>query len=279
MKCHPINGAARTILMTATAIAACLIIPGAAMGIGVGEFSMEILVDGKPLREYPARGTIYIEASRGAEYAVRLHNRSNRRVAVALAVDGLNSIDAKTTSAWAATKWVVDAHESITVDGWQVSQRSARRFYFTTEDDSYGAWLGTIDNLGVIEAVVFRQRVPLRVFSDRDSKRQRESGSSGKAPAAPQNRAAPEASSVLSDELAATGIGREIRNPVRRVRFVADRHSATRLRVRYEYRPQLVQLGVLPPPCDPDPLDRREQARGFDDFEFAPDPFARRPGR
>ena len=60
---------------------------------------MEILVDGSPLREYPARGTTYIEARKGKEYAVRLRNHTPERIAIALSVDGLNSIDAKTTRA------------------------------------------------------------------------------------------------------------------------------------------------------------------------------------
>ena len=49
---------------------------------------MEILVDGRPLAEHPARGTTYIEALRSQEYAVRLRNNTGRRIAVALAVDG-----------------------------------------------------------------------------------------------------------------------------------------------------------------------------------------------
>ena len=32
--------------------------------------------------------------------------------------------------------------------------------------------------------------------------------------------------------------------------------------IRYEFRPQLVRLGILSP--IPDPLDRRERARGFE---------------
>jgi hypothetical protein len=120
---------------------------------------LEILVDGVPLTEYHARGTIYVEARRGAEYSVRLHNVSDRRVAVALAVDGLNAIDAKSDSARRASKWVLDPWQTVTIDGWQTSSSSARRFYFTTEEDSYGAWLGRTANLGVIEAVVFREKL------------------------------------------------------------------------------------------------------------------------
>ena len=42
------------------------------------------------------------------------------------------------------------------------------------------------------------------------------------------------------------------------------RRPAARLRIRYEFRPQLVRLGVLP--AGGDRLARRERARGFDDF-------------
>ena len=96
----------------------CLVVlPGHAMEKH-GAFSMEILVDGWPLREHPARGKTYVEALQSREYSVRLTNRSGRRVAVALAVDGLNSIDAKTTSARDAAKWILGPHETITIDGW-----------------------------------------------------------------------------------------------------------------------------------------------------------------
>jgi hypothetical protein len=126
---------------------------------------IEILVDGTPLTEYAARGTTYIEALRGREYAVRLTNLIDRRIAVALAVDGLNSIDAKTTSASDASKWVLGPYQTTTISGWQISSTDARRFFFTTEENSYGAWLGREANLGVIEAIVFRERTPRMTFS------------------------------------------------------------------------------------------------------------------
>ncbi len=71
---------------------------------------IEILIDGKPITEYASRGTNYIEALRGREYGVRLSNRTDRRIAVALAVDGLNSTprpptrDPRASGSWVRTK-------------------------------------------------------------------------------------------------------------------------------------------------------------------------------
>jgi hypothetical protein len=231
----------------------------------VSGFDIEILVNGMPLQEYAARGTTYIEAVRESEYSVRLHNRSNRRIAVALAVDGLNSIDASSTSAHRAAKWVLDPHQSITIDGWQTSQQDARRFFFTTEDRSYGWWLGKTENLGVIEAVVFREKVYRQPLTDATSRKLQAPRSAGAAAPAPMEKSK-EAGESVDDDYAATGMGRRVDNPVRRVHLRLEKDPSAKVRIRYEYRPQLVALGVLPPPPLPHPLDRREQARGFTSY-------------
>ncbi|PYS68871.1 MAG: hypothetical protein DMF69_18810, partial [Acidobacteria bacterium] len=96
-------------------------------------FDLEVLVNGRPLAEYNARGRTYVEALHGSEYELRIRNPSGNRVAVALAVDGLNTIDARHISAWNSSKWVIEPYQSITIAGWQMSTERARRFYFTDE--------------------------------------------------------------------------------------------------------------------------------------------------
>jgi hypothetical protein len=223
-----------------------------------GGYSMEVLVGGRPVAEIPHAGRAYIEASRGREYAVRLTNHTGARVAVALAVDGLNSIDAKKTSSRAAAKWILGPWESVVIEGWQTSGSTARRFFFTTEERSYGAWLGRTEDLGVITAAFFRER-PRHA----EEKEIRSREAQAQAPAA-----------APSDELAGTGIGREVDHRVRRVEFDEESAPAAVVSVRYEYRDALVKLGVLPRPRTlEDPLARRERARGFDETGYAPDPY------
>ena len=77
------------------------------------------------------------EARPDAEYSVRLRNNTSGRVAVALAVDGLNSIDAKHTSASRAAKWILGPWETTLIAGWQTSSSKARRFFFTTSRLSF----------------------------------------------------------------------------------------------------------------------------------------------
>ncbi|MCA1640612.1 MAG: hypothetical protein LC785_01240 [Acidobacteria bacterium] len=248
-------------------------------------FGVEVIVGGSPLEQLPGRGRVYVEAVAGSEYVLRIRNPLPVRVAVALSVDGLNTIDARRTTARDASKWVVQPYGTITVTGWQMSQTRARRFYFTSERDSYAKKLGRAADVGVITAVFFRERAgysevvppsprPLGESSrDEESKMKsapQPSQSSSGAAGAARNRAAEPA---RDDEYAATGIGRSVGHDVRWVNLDLERDPAAEVTLRYEYRPALVRLGVLPRHYDqPDPLRRRERARGFADPRFCPDP-------
>ena len=67
-------------------------------------------------------------------------------------------------------------------------------------------------------------------------------------------------------------MGDRVGHRVRRVHLDLERKPSATLRIRYEFRPQLARLGLLPP-YGRDPLDRRETAHGFDG-PYCPDLFA-----
>jgi hypothetical protein len=232
--------------------------------------TVEVVVDGRVLPEYHAFGTRYVEASRGREYAIRLYNPFDVRVAVALSVDGLNTIDARHTTAAASRKWVIGPHETITIAGWQTSMAQARRFFFTTEDRSYAQRLGQPDNQGVITAVFFREREPVRVVPLTGD---------NTADGTPRQRPAPAGAAAkaeslagrAAEEYAATGIGERADHPVEIVHLDLEASPTATIDIRYEYRSQLVRLGILPDAAaSGDPLTRRQGARGFDKG-FCPD--------
>jgi hypothetical protein len=234
-----------------------------AFGRGTGGFGLTVLVGDNPREQYSHDGTLYVEALRGASYSLRLTNPTPYRVAVALSVDGLNTIDARHSDPRSATKWVLGPYESAVISGWQVNDRTARSFYFTGERRSYGAALGQTDNLGVIEAVYFRERRPtVGRYSPRSDAEGRPLGES----AAPSAKA--QQSDGLSDDYAATGMGDRRRHEVESVDIDLDPEPAASVRIRYEFRPQLVKLGVLPSLTSP--LERRERAHGFS--EYCPEP-------
>ena len=233
---------------------------------------VEIMVKGVSQPKFVHNGRLYVEALKGREYAIRLRNPYPVRVAVALSVDGLNTIDARETTAGDARKWVLGPYEIVTISGWQTSQSEARRFEFTTESRSYGTALGKTENLGMITAVFFKERVPVPVpYSSNDERRRQDQGPpASPTPVAPAQEAGAAASRLkAADEYAATGMGRRTDHAVTQVWLDLEDTPSQTVNIRYEFRPQLVRLGILSP--TPDPLDRRERARGFDD-SFSPVP-------
>jgi hypothetical protein len=243
--------------------------PGPERRPAVPACRVEIIVDGVPRPPIGARGAWYIEAVKGRPYAIRLTNPYAVRVAVALAVDGLNTIDARHTSPAEARKWVIEPFSSMTISGWQTSLADARRFEFTTEARSYGASLGRTEDLGVISAVFYRERV--RAFAQltaHDERGRAGNASAGAAKSAPL----PAPAVAESTEYAATGMGRRIDHAVTEVEIELEEAPALSVALRYEYRPELVRLGVLPPEAPSDrALDRRERAKGFTPG-FCPEP-------
>lgn len=266
-------------------------------------FEVSVLVDGYRVSEYPWQGRTYVEALRGRPFTLRVSNPTAERVAVAISVDGRNVVDAKRTGERSATKWVLDPWQTLDIPGWQVSGDTARRFFFTDTARSYAKWLGDTSNVGTIEAVFFRGRrraPPIALESPRDKDWEGRAGAEGGTPQnAPATRdeaarersqtspeptsdarkaqrpAPPAAGSIRPDRLeesdgyAATGIGERTSNPVQWVRFEEDPTPAARIALRYEFRRELVRLGVLS--RGGDDLSSREHATGFS-REYAPDP-------
>jgi hypothetical protein len=202
-------------------------------------------------------------------------------VAVALSVDGLNTIDARHTSAADARKWVLGPYETITISGWQVNQAQARRFEFTTETKSYAQALGKADNLGVISAVFYKERVAKMTRQlDRAQPTAPAAPSAGPVPvpgaaagSSAQESADASAARTLSNEYAATGMGQRTDHAVTTVWLDLESTAAHTVNIRYEYHDQLVSLGIPSrrhTHARVDPMADRERARGFDGG-FAPE--------
>jgi hypothetical protein len=248
--------------------------------------NIDVIIDGNHAPKYYHQGTTYIEAFKDRKYSIRISNPLGERVAVALSVDGLNSIDAKHTDASQAAKWILGPYESIDISGWQVNDQQARQFFFTTEEKSYGARLGRTQNFGLISAVFFRERRPQayrRIYPPppppppiyppypRPLNSMGASGGSagqvggmggmggGSMDAQADKRAsgsiateesksfrAPDSIRPSQPEYAATGIGNRVSHEVERVYLDLEDSPFATVELRYEFRSALIRLGVFP---------------------------------
>ncbi len=103
----------------------------------------------------------FVTAKPGERYAIALHNPLPIRVAVNLTIDGINSINGKPCRPADGSKWIIEPYSFITIRGWQVNGQDARRFFFTSKEDSYAKWRSNSwgqdlsVNCGVIGAAYF----------------------------------------------------------------------------------------------------------------------------
>jgi hypothetical protein len=249
-----------------------------------GGFDVQVLVTDRPLPQEVVGGERRLEAVLGMEYELRLTNPLPDRVAAAVSVDGLNVIDARHTSAWDASKWVIHPHATLTLSGWQVGSERARRFYFTNQRDAYATRIGRPADFGVISAVFYREQHPVSEIIPRRMAVPERGDSVGEAAGAPAvgavTRSAPghaggSANGRLTpswryDGRAATGIGRSVRSEVREVGMELVRDPVAVVTLRYDFRPPVPRPVV--PGFSPEPPRERGWMTRPEDGGFAPEP-------
>ncbi len=232
---------------------------------------------GRRLPMYPLRGDrhhrAYLEAERGMSYTLHVRNNTGRRVGLVIAVDGRNIVTGrKSHLARDERKYILDAYEQASYQGWRTGRNQVNRFYFTDAGDSYADAWGDRSAMGVIAVAVYREQ--RRRYSDeqrryyRDEDREgpgRQRAESRSPSAAPRLKSAP-----------GTGFGEETYSPSVQVRFTAQRRASSKHFIKYEWRPTLCRRGIAP--CDQRrPRNRFWKEDSWDqeyqrDRDFAPYP-------
>jgi hypothetical protein len=255
--------------------------------------AVSVELDGSPAPLFPApdgSGRYYLEARQGRRYAIALANRTGERVGVVLTVDGLNAISGERDEG-RGRMYVLDPWQRTTVRGWRTSLQEVRQFTFVDERASYAARSGKAnEKTGWIEVAAYRERrafvqsvprhdlPPRPVPLESEAPEARDQAKRDAGPASPEAAAAPRSAdnAVGADapslggararSYPGTGWGPRAHDPVVLVSFDPESDPADRVALRYEYRPALVALGVLPRRVPPsrDRLWEREHAQpGF----------------
>jgi hypothetical protein len=267
-----------------------------------GPIAVEVKVGGSSTPLFMASNRTdrwYLEARTGARYEIRVRNTSRRRVGFVLAVDGLNAINGRISrNTSSEPMYVLDPYESATVKGWRKDLNNVSRFVFVDEQRSYAERTGQGNgDLGWIRVTAFDevQQLDTRTWGAIKEEYRREGGAeyeaaprASEAPAPVRERAAngmgkdaaegrmeaaPQSKSErhdqpLADANPGTGWGPNQRDRVRTVDFEPRHYAAGQVILRYEYKPALVALGILP---WRQPQDRTwERERGLYGFAQPP---------
>jgi hypothetical protein len=262
---------------------------------------VQVLVAGQAAPLYFAPGRWdrrYFQALRGHNYALRVHNRTDRRVGVLIAVDGLNVVNGERSNLRRnEAMYVLDPWETATIRGWRSSLEQVRQFVFVDEERSYAERTGQANgDMGWIRVLAFEERRAVAWFNQPELKRMRGDANGGRADgdlreresrdakplageapvlgadrvqkselnaplSAEQSLAEGRAAAPQADAYPGTGWGERRQDPVRETTFVAAATAADHLVFRYEYASSLRALGIA---LDGDRLRNRERGElGF----------------
>ncbi|GMQ90688.1 MAG: hypothetical protein BMS9Abin10_1095 [Gammaproteobacteria bacterium] len=203
----------------------------------------------------------YLEAERGRNYGIRIHNGTGGRIGLVIAVDGRNIISGEKSFLRSnEPMYVLGAHQQAIYEGWRTSDTRVQRFFFTDAENSYAQAWGDRSAMGVIAVAAFRE-VP-RVVPRRRLER-RETAPQPSAPA--ESRSGKSAQSADAESAAGTGFGDSQNSRSVRVQFEPQRQAFAKQFLKYEWRETLVRLGIIPetPPVNRFWPEQLGQAQGF----------------
>ncbi|MCP6727310.1 MAG: hypothetical protein KJI69_04860 [Patescibacteria group bacterium] len=120
-------------------------------------YEMEILINGRSVKEYFHNYKTYIEGRKGSVFSIRLRNNSSEKTLFVPTVDGLSTIDGK-DGEFDSRGYILDANSSMKIDGWRLNDDEVAEFYFSTVEDSYRKRKNKGSNVGSIAVAIFREK-------------------------------------------------------------------------------------------------------------------------
>lgn len=127
----------------------------------MANYEVEILVNGKPVKQFRHKGDKFVEGRKGSRFELRFTNNTWRRVEVVPSVDGLSVIDGK-PSGTSSEGYIVSGRDSIIIPGWRLNDDAVAEFVFNDKERSYTNQTGHgKTNAGVLGFMVFEEEVKL----------------------------------------------------------------------------------------------------------------------
>lgn len=132
------------------------------ISLAAGKMSFSVVDDhGKNIPMYRVGQTYYLSGREGQSYQLKYENHTGRTFEVVASVDGVDVINGSEASR-SNSGYVLNAHDSLTIEGFRKSDSAVASFTFSQPEDSYAANSehGSIQNAGVIGTAVYELEAP-----------------------------------------------------------------------------------------------------------------------
>jgi len=117
---------------------------------------LQVLVEGKPVREFGCEGRTIVEGRKGFPFSVKVKNNHPIRVHAIVLVDGVSVVSG---TGKIDRGYILEPYSSYEIKGWRKSLDDVASFVFETTDKSYTkAVKGTSAQCGVISVVAYSEK-------------------------------------------------------------------------------------------------------------------------
>lgn len=142
-------------------------------------YALEVLINGRPAKEYYRDGKAFIEGRENTQYTLKLRNNSWKRILAVFSVDGIEVIEGKVAAEFKGG-YVLDPYSSIEVKGYRIDDKSVAAFRFAKTHKSYSNTVGAAtvetDNRGEEQTIYQKTTrnngiIGVRVFEEKTLER------------------------------------------------------------------------------------------------------------
>ena len=135
------------------------------------QYELNVLVSGKPVKEYFHKNRFWVEAKQGGEYTIRLKNHSPKRILAIFSVDGIDTLKGG-EAAKAEGGYIVNAFSSLTVQGYRIDDNSVASFKFEESTKSYASLVENDMNAAQAESTPSKNNgvIGVRIYEEKETK-------------------------------------------------------------------------------------------------------------
>jgi len=100
------------------------------------KYELNVLVNGKPVREFFHQGKFYIEARENSEYSIKLKNHSHKRIMAVFSVDGIDVLKGGQAKE-AESGYIIEPYSHVNINGYRIDDNNVATFKFDDGKTSY----------------------------------------------------------------------------------------------------------------------------------------------
>jgi hypothetical protein len=89
-------------------------------------YEVNVIVNGRPVREYYHNGQFYIEARENYEYSIKLKNHSHKKIMAVLSVDGIDVLKGKSATD-AESGYIINPYSSTEIKGYRIDDECGHK--------------------------------------------------------------------------------------------------------------------------------------------------------